>query len=167
MNPLTEAEIRDSFVNASKREKREATLPKLDELRWERLDALGWQDAKRPQLAYIVVELDDGPVGVMLRTAPPSKLRRRMLCSWCQDTVTADDAMLYVASRAGAAGRKGNTIGTSICASFGCSANVRRTPTASEVGSDDPADRERWTQRRIEVLRERSRHFVGEVLAQE
>ncbi len=125
---------------------------------------LGWQDPKRPQLAYVVIPTDDGPVGVLLRTAEPSKLRRRMLCSWCQDTVTPDDAMLYVARRAGAAGRKGNTIGTSICTAFGCSANVRRTPTVSEVGSDDPGDRERWTQRRIDVLRERAQHFAQEVL---
>lgn len=107
---------------------------------------------------------DDSPVEIMVRTSPPSKLRRRMLCSWCQDTVTPDDAMLYVARRAGAAGRKGNTLGTSICAGFSCSANVRRTPTASEVGSDDPSDRAAWTARRIEVLRERSRHFAQEVL---
>ncbi|GAB3580300.1 FBP domain-containing protein [Calidifontibacter terrae] len=164
MQPLTEAEIRASFVNTSKREVSQATLPRLDEVPWDRIELLGWRDEKRPQLAYVVVETDDGPVGVLLRTAPPTKLRRRMLCSWCQDTVTADDALLYVARRAGAAGRKGNTIGTSICTNFGCSANVRRTPTVSEVGSDDPTDRERWMTRRIDVLLERSRHFIGEVL---
>lgn len=166
MQPLTDAQIRASFVNASKREIAQATLPDLDSLKWDKLDALGWRDPKRPLLAYVIVEHEGSPVGAILRTAEPSKARRRMLCSWCQDIVTSDDAVLYVAKRAGAAGRKGNTIGTSICTEFSCSRNVRRTPTTSEVGSDDPTDREAWTARRIATLRERSTHFIAEVLDQ-
>ena len=43
MNPLTEKLIRASFVNCSRREASQLTLPAdLSDLRWDRLDYLGW-----------------------------------------------------------------------------------------------------------------------------
>ena len=53
-----------------------------------------------------------------------------------------------------------------ICTNLLCSQNVRRTPTASEVGSDDPGDRQRYIERRIDGLRERSEKFVAQVMEQ-
>ena len=52
MNPLTEKQIRASFVNASKREAAQATLPDLDTLAWDRLDDLGWRGRQAPLRAY-------------------------------------------------------------------------------------------------------------------
>lgn len=167
VQPLTEQEIRASFVNASKREVAQASLPDLGALDWNRLEYLGWRDAKRP-LGYAVVEVDGVARGVILRTAPPPAAlagrRRRAICAWCEDPVETEDVTLQVAKRAGAAGRKGDTIGTLICTAYGCSDNVRRKPTFSELGSDDPADRERFVERRIAGLRERSSGFVAQVL---
>lgn len=163
MNPLTEKQIRASFLNASKREAAQATLPDLDMLDWERLDYLGWHDRKAPLSAYVVLELDGEPTGVLLRSAEAkSSKRTKGVCAWCEDVVVTDDVSLYVARRGGASGRNGNTIGTLICTEFGCSRNVRRKPTFTEAGND-PAMRELITDRRILGLRERAARFVAEV----
>ncbi|MDR7383200.1 FBP domain-containing protein [Promicromonospora iranensis] len=164
MNPLTEKQIRASFVNASKREAAQATLPDLDTLDWERLDYLGWHDRKAPLSAYVVLELDGEPTGVLLRSADAKagRARTKGVCAWCEDVVVTDDVSLYVARRGGASGRNGNTIGTLICTEFGCSRNVRRMPTFTEAGND-PAMRELITDRRIAGLRERAARFVAEV----
>jgi len=163
MLPLTEKQLRTSFVNASRREANDATLPDLSALDWDRLDYLGWHDRRAPLSAYVVVELDDGPVGVLLRAADPPKVRRRTICAWCEDVVVTDDVSMYVARRAGASGKRGNTIGTLICTDFTCSRNVRRPPTRTEAGSDAEALREQIVARRIAGLRERSVRFVEEI----
>jgi hypothetical protein len=165
MDPLTENQIRASFVNATRREVSQAVLPDLAGLAWDRLDHLGWRDRKAPLAAYVVLPLDGGPVGLLLRagTPPASGVRRRALCSWCHDIVDTD-ASLYVARRAGAAGRQGNTVGTLICTEFQCSRNVRRPPTLEELGTTDDAARQRMIAERIEGLRTRSAQFAVEVL---
>jgi hypothetical protein len=165
MNPLTEKQIRDSFVNATKREVAQATLPDLDEIAWDRLDYLGWRDRKAPLAAYVTAWTDGGPVSVLLRAPAPGADRRRSkgVCAWCEDVVVTDDVSLYAAHHAGAAGRKGDTIGTLICTEFTCSRNVRRKPTYAEAGND-PAVQEVFTELRIAGLQERSERFVREVL---
>jgi hypothetical protein len=164
MNPLTEKQLRASFVNATRREAAQATLPDLGALDWDRLDYLGWRDRKAPLSAYAVVEVDGTPTGILLRSsdAGAERLRAKSLCAWCTDIVATDDVTLYVARRAGAAGRQGNTIGTLICTDFMCSQNVRRRPTSTEAGTD--VDRARFVERRIAELRERSAQFAAEVL---
>lgn len=164
MNPLTEKQIRASFVNASKREAAHAVLPDLGTLDWANLEYLGWRDRKAPLAAYVVLELDGEPTGVLLRSAEksPGLVRRKAVCAWCEDVVVTDDVSLYVARRAGASGRRGNTVGTLICTHFRCSANVRRPPTAAESGND-PVMRELVVASRVEGLAERSARFVAEV----
>ncbi|WP_125778329.1 FBP domain-containing protein [Antribacter gilvus] len=165
MNPLTEKQIRASFVNASKREASQATLPDLDTVPWDRLDYLGWRDRKAPLSAYVVLEIDGEPTGVLLRAGDEKsgRARRKGVCAWCEDVVVTDDVSLYVARRGGASGKNGNTIGTLICTEFLCSRNVRRPPTYTE-GGNDPSVRELMVERRTAGLRERSARFVAEVL---
>ena len=97
MKPLTENEIRASFVNASKREAGQASLPDLAGLDWERLDYLGWRDGRRP-LGYAVVLVDDEPRGIILRAAPPPAAlagrRRSAICAWCEDPIETQDVSL-------------------------------------------------------------------------
>lgn len=163
MTPLTDAQIRASFVNASRREVARAAPPDLD-LRWDRLEYLGWRDKKAPLVGYVVVPLDDGPVGLVLRAADRSSgVRRQTMCAWCEDVVETDDVTLFTARRAGAAGRKGDSVGTLICTDFRCSTNVRRRPTAAEAGSDVDEVRELIVASRIAGLQERSRAFVAGV----
>lgn len=164
MDPLTEQQIRAAFVNASKREVNQAVLPDLDAVDWESLDYLGWQDAKRPKVGYVVLDPGSGPVAVRLTSAAPGARGRKAVCAWCADVVRTGDVSMYVARRGGSRGRKGDTIGTLICTDFGCSANVRRRPTVSEVGSDDPADHENFVARRIAGLQERSARFIAQVV---
>ncbi|NOW00580.1 FBP domain-containing protein [Isoptericola chiayiensis] len=162
MNPLTEKQIRASFVNASKREAAQATLPDLAATDWERLDYLGWHDRKAPLAAYVVLEIDGVPVGVRLRAADAKSGRgRHGLCAWCEDVIDDAEVSLYVARRGGASGKNGNSIGTLVCTDFGCSRNVRRAPAPFEVV--DPAEREEFVRRRTAALRERSARFVAEV----
>ncbi|HEV7949555.1 MAG TPA: FBP domain-containing protein, partial [Glaciihabitans sp.] len=85
---------------------------------------------------------------------------RRAQCTWCQDVKLPNDVIFYSARRAGAAGRNGNTIGTLICDSFQCSANVRVTPPMAYLGFDVDAARHD----RIEMLRTRSAAFATAVL---
>lgn len=166
MNPLTEKQLRTSFINTTKRETTQAALPDLAELSWDRLDYLGWRDRKAPLLAYVVLELDGQPTGIMLRAgaANQTMVRRKALCAWCRDLASVEAAM-YVARRGGSAGRAGNTIGTLVCEDFSCSRNVRRPPTSSEAGTDAEQVRDLIVQERIAGLRERAARFVQEVAA--
>jgi hypothetical protein len=167
MLPLTENQIRSSFVNASRREVAQATLPPLDTLDWASLEYLGWRDRKAPLSAYVVAEVDGDPVGVLLRSTEKSagRARRKAVCQWCTDVLETDDVTLWVARRAGAAGRKGDTIGTLICTQFACSQNVRRRPTRAEIGDDAEGRADAVIARRVAELRERSAQFVRAVLA--
>lgn len=161
MDPLNEKQIRTSFVNCSRREAAQVTLPAdLAELRWDRLDYLGWVDRRAPLRAYVVLTVDDVLVGVTLRTPEVTGVRRGAVCAWCEDVYVTNDASLYVARRAGAAGRRGDTLGTLICTEFLCSRNVRRLPTVMEAGQDPQG----FVQRRVEGLRERSVRFTRKVL---
>ncbi|GAB2969521.1 MAG TPA: FBP domain-containing protein [Actinotalea caeni] len=164
MTPLTDAQIRASFVNATRREVAQATLPDLSAVRWDRLEYLGWRDRKAPLVAYVVVEIDDVPTGIVLRVADRgSGPRRRAMCAWCEDVVETDDVTLLTARRAGPAGRRGDSIGTLICADFRCSTNARRPPTSAEAGSGVAEIRDLLVADRIAGLQERCRMFVREV----
>ncbi|ASK66264.1 hypothetical protein CFK39_11040 [Brachybacterium avium] len=164
MIPLTDSLIRSSFVNATKGEAKRALLPDLDAVDWERLDLLGWQDAKRPKLHYVSLELDGEVATIQLRGAerPPVK---KLLCSWCEDIVDGNRAASFVAPLGGDAGRRGNTIGTAICADLRCSRNVRRAPSSYELRSEDPALLAYHREQKIAGLRERSTRFVRAVKA--
>jgi hypothetical protein len=161
MLSLDEGTIRASFVNTTRKEVSDLTLPTdFSELDWDRLDLLGWRDPKLAKRAYVVVPTADGPVGVLLRQAE-ARPRDRAQCSWCQDVRLPNDVVLYTAKRAGAAGRKGDTVGVLVCESFQCSHNVRKPPPVAYLGFDVEAAR----QERIRTLQERSAGFAAAVLA--
>ena len=162
MLPLNDPTIRASFVNATRKELTELTLPAgFAELNWERLDYLGWRDPKYAKRAYIVVPMDDGVAGVVLKQADADP-RKRAQCSWCQDITLPNDVVLYSAKRAGNAGRNGNTVGTLICQEFQCSTNVRKLPPVAYLGFDVEAARDQ----RMLTLRERAAAFAATVLGE-
>lgn len=159
---MTETQILNSFVNASRKEISDISLPlDFESTDWDRLDYFGWRDRKSPRRAYVVVRLDDTPVGVMLRQAEVVP-RTRAQCSWCQDVNLTNEVVFYGAKRGGQAGRKGDTVGTLICANFGCSANVRKRPPVAYVGFDVDAARDK----RMAELRKHAQGFVREVLGE-
>lgn len=159
MRPIDPARLRACFVNVSKREREAIPLPDLDAVDWEALDYLGWRDRKSPALGFVVIELDDQLVGVALRQAE-APTRTRPQCVWCEDVQLPNEVVFFSAKRAGAAGRKGDTVGTLACSGFECSANVRKPPTLAYVGFDLEAER----RRRIDVLGENVRGFARKVL---
>ncbi|RZL74773.1 MAG: FBP domain-containing protein, partial [Rhodococcus sp. (in: high G+C Gram-positive bacteria)] len=55
MKPISERDIRSSFVNSSKGDATRLSLPDMfDEVPWEDLDFLGWGDPKLAGRSYIV-----------------------------------------------------------------------------------------------------------------
>jgi hypothetical protein len=159
MLAVTEKAIRASFINASKKEVSDLTLPEgFDALDFEKLDYLGWRDRKIARRAYIVIATDAGPVGIMLKQAEASP-RSRAQCSWCSDVTLPNEVVLYTARRSGAEGRKGDVIGTLICSNFECSVNVRRLPPVAYLGFDVEAARDE----RIATLQQRVSDFAARV----
>ena len=162
MRPLTDAQIRASFVNASRSERKNLSLPAdFETLDWDRLDFLGWRDPRFPQVGYVVVDLDGETTGLLLRQAD-TRARTRPQCSWCSDIHLPNEVVLYTSKRAGDAGRRGDTVGTLVCEDFECSKNVRRLPPSAYLGFDREAARDR----RIEMLRANVAGFAREVLGQ-
>ena len=159
MRPIDERAIRASFRNASRKEVSSLNLPlDFDEIDFERIDFLGWFDPKMPRRAYVVAEVDDHNVGILLqRTEQRTAMRAQ--CSWCDDVTLRNDVQFFSARKAGAAGRNGDTIGTLICANFGCSANVRKLPPLAYEGYD----RELARELRMLRLREHVTSFVREL----
>lgn len=126
MEPITEAEVRASFVNCSQGEAKRINLPVgLADSVWEELDYLGWRDPKAPARGYLVAALPGGLAGVTLRapTATPG-VKRAKMCSLCL-TPRSGGVSLMVARRAGRSGQRGNTVGTYICSDLDCSLYVR------------------------------------------
>ena len=160
MLAIDETTIRASFINASRKETSDITLPaQFADLDFERLDYLGWRDPRIARRSYIVVPVDDTFIGIVLKQAEASP-RSRAQCSWCQDITLPNDVLLYSAKRSGAAGRKGDTVGTLICADFQCSTNVRKLPPVAYLGFDVEAAR----LDRIATLRERAATFASNIL---
>ncbi|MBS44657.1 MAG: hypothetical protein CMH83_16125 [Nocardioides sp.] len=131
MQPVTESEIRTSFVNCTRGESRRAHLPDdLDAQRWDDLDFLGWVDPRAPQTAYLVVPRDAGLTGVRLRRNTASGRNARM-CGLCATTHSGQGATLMVANRADQRGRDGNSVGLDLCADLRCSLRARDLVPAS------------------------------------
>jgi FBP C-terminal treble-clef zinc-finger len=168
VKPLTEAEIRRSFVNCSRGEAKALTLPRgFDELAWGELEMLGWRDPKAPLRGYIVVqgvvlEGGDEPVGIAVRAAESRmSSRTAAMCLLCQTGQSGDAVSLFTARRTGEAGRNGNTVGTYMCADLACSRRVR-TDIPPWLRERDPAE---VVAERAAELRERVRGFVAAVRA--
>ncbi|HEX8971744.1 FBP domain-containing protein [Oryzihumus sp.] len=162
MEPLTAAAIRGSFVNLSKTQAKALNLPAgLDTTDWDTLDYLGWRDPRAPARAYLVTWRDGTPLGLSLRAPSTSASRGSALCNLCWSAHKPSDVVLFVAPRAGSAGREGNTVGTYICADLACSLYVRGLrPLELPQGESmvEPAERARR-------LTDRLGAFVDRVLA--
>ena len=161
MQKITAQQIRSSFINASRSEAAKLNLPRnFEALDWDNLDFLGWRDGKMPLRGYLIFPDGGSLTGVMLR-APEggAKKNRSVLCEICRDVFSKEDVLLWVARRAGASGRNGNTVGTLICADFLCSGNVRVEPPANDI-NPDPAE---VVKRQIYGLQSRTRLFLDRV----
>jgi hypothetical protein len=159
MRALTEAEVRESFVNAAPDDKRIMAMP-IDFLLtdWDHLDFLAWRDPRTRGRGYLLTERDGEPMGVVLRAAEGSSRARSAMCNLCHTMQPGDQVSLFTARKAGRAGEGGDSVGTYMCADLSCHENVRLAlPLApSEVrGSVDL---------KIDGTRRRTEAFVERVL---
>jgi hypothetical protein len=161
VRPLTEQQVRRSFVNCSQGEARALALPKdFAALDWAGLELLGWRDPKAPLRGYLVVETGDRPVGIAVRAADTRmSSRTTAMCLLCQTAQGGDAVSLFTARRTGEAGRNGNTVGTYMCADLGCAQRVR-TEIPPWLEDRNPAE---VVARRAAELRERVTGFVEAV----
>ena len=162
MDTLTPQELRDSFVNCSRADAADLPLPPgMHEVDWSRREYLGWRDPRLPQRGYVVIPTGSGPVGIVLRASEASmRSHAPTMCGWCQDVHVRRDVYFWSARRAGDAGRRGDTVGALVCASFECTENVRRTPPPQFVGFDSA----RVIEEQIAGLGERVRRFAQAVV---
>lgn len=145
MRPISESEIRASFVNCSKGEAARLGLPRdFAELPWHDLDFLGWRDPGAPERGYLVAEREGRLVGIALRTASGAArgFTARSICTLCKTTRTGGGVALLSARRAGESGRNGNTVGQYICADLACSLYVRGKKISAGSLLDETLDQE-------------------------
>lgn len=158
MENISEKRIRSSFVNASRREATQLPIPKnLDKTDWENIDFLAWGDQRNDQRSYAVVPVDERFIGMILTTVQTGTNKQAM-CNWCEDIIETSDVLMFSAKLAGAAGRKGNTIGTMIHSGFECPRFARRYPTPQEGG-----DPEQFIATRVAKLRSHVEAFARKV----
>jgi hypothetical protein len=162
MKPITEAEIRGSFVNATKGEIDRMPLPGLHEVIWDSREFLGWRDPGAPLRGYVVHWRDDRPVGIILRASEVG-LRPGIsaMCALCRTPQPSQQVTLFTAPKAGEPGRNGNSVGTYICDDLACSIIIRITPAAHPL---QPSP-EQLVATRAAGLLERLQAFTGSVLA--
>lgn len=156
MRPLTETEIRSSFVNATEDDLARMPIPGLHETLWDEREYLGWRDSINPLRGYIVVWIDDRPVGIMVRTVGPHRGRGSAMCSLCHTTQPLTQVSLFAAPKAGEAGRRGDTLGTYICEDLACSHIIRMAPAYLQEARD--------IERRADGLLGRVRSFTADVM---
>jgi hypothetical protein len=127
VRPLSEQDIRASFINCSKGEAKRLAVPRdLAERPWEDLDFLGWRDPGAPDRSYLVTEREGRLVGVALRFQPAQRgFLHRSMCSLCLTTHPRGGVSLMAARKAGPAGREGNSVGAYMCTDLACSLYLR------------------------------------------
>jgi len=159
MRPLTEEELRASFVNAAPDELRVIEVPlSARTTDWYHFDFLAWRDPEFRGRGYLVAEVGGEPRGVVLRASESSSRSRAAMCNLCHTMQPGNQVSLFTARRAGDAGAHGDSVGTYICSDLSCHDNVRlAAPLApSEVrGSVDL---------KIDGTRRRTEAFVARVL---
>lgn len=162
MQPLVERDIREALGNASEAELAQLSLPHDFMLtEWAYLDAFAWRDPRISPRGYLVTELDGSPAGVVLHAASVDGSRHRMaICNLCHTHQPGDQVRLFSARRAGAAGERGDSVGTYMCGDLACQETVRLGRPAGPFDVQ-PSVREI---ERIEGLARRTHAFVADVL---
>jgi hypothetical protein len=158
MRPLTEDDVRSSFLNASPDDLRIVALPADFVLTdWDHLDFLAWRDPRSRGRGYLIAELDGEPAGIVLRAAEGSSRARAAMCDLCHTMQPADQVVMYTARKAGDAGAYGDSVGTYICADLSCHENVRLAAPLA------PNEVRASVDRKIDGTKRRTEAFVARV----
>lgn len=122
MQPLTESQIRSSFINCSKGEAQRLNLPAgLATWEWPAEIFLGWIDPKSPQRGYAVVETEDGPRGIVLTKTEQRSGGSAQMCQFCMTLHPGSGVALYSAARPSARKGRHSSLGTYLCSNLRCS----------------------------------------------
>lgn len=160
MKPLTDADIRESLVNADPADAERMPLPGLHEVMWSEREYLGWRDPGSPQRGYLAYWRDGRAVGVVLRASEVRLQAGSAICSLCNTPQPAGQVTMFTAQRAGRAGERGDSVGTYICSDLACSLLIRIAPPQYEM---QPSPDE-VVAKRASRLAERLDVFVSRVL---
>lgn len=158
MQALTEERVRAALINASPDERERLAVP-LDFrfLDWDHLDFYAWRDPRTPGRGYIVADLADGPMGVLMRATDAGGHGHPALCNLCQTMQPGDQVSLFTARMAGPAGNRGDSVGTYICADLSCHENVRLAAPLA------PNEIRASVDRKIDGTRHRVESFVERI----
>lgn len=159
MRALTEPEIRAAFINATDDELRMIEMPHdFVLIDWDFHDFLAWRDPASSKRGCVLVQTDDGVVGVVVRTSDPGRARAGM-CNICHVMQPGNQVTLQSARKAGPAGVRGDSVGTYMCADLSCHENVRLAhPLApNEIRAEGQVDM------RLDGTRRRMEQFVARV----
>ena len=160
MKPLSESEIRSSFVNATRGEIERIPLPGLHEVIWESREYLGWRDPQSRLRGYLVHWSGDTPVGIVLRASEVGLTHGiSAMCALCRTPQPSHQVSMFSAPRAGEPGRNGNTVGTYICSDLACSHIIRILPPRQPM---QPEPEEIVAARAVSLL-ERVQGFTANV----
>jgi hypothetical protein len=162
VRPVTAVDIRPSMINMTEADLEAMTLPGLHETIWEEREFLGWRDAKHNTKGYLVFWVADSPRGFMVRSAESQMpAGKSAICVLCHTAQPAPQVSLFVAPKAGEEGKRGNTVGTYLCADLACSTLIRITPPESE---NHPNPQHIVTHKSL-GMRERLENFSNRVLS--
>src|SRR5690554_4256378 len=125
MHALTEADVRAAIVNAEPPEIERLALPRdFIVIDWDFLDFFAWPDPDNARRGAIVLETGGALRGVIVTLSGPGRARSGM-CNICHTMQPGNQVSLATARRAGAAGRRGDSVGTYLCTDLSCHENVR------------------------------------------
>jgi hypothetical protein len=157
MDPISEAEIRGSFVNCSKGEASRIKVPAgFRDTPWADLDFYGWIDPAAPMRAALSVPSAGGLRSLVMRRAgrAAGSAARASMCQVCLTSHNASGVSLFTAPRAGAAGRNGNSLGEYLCADLACSLYLRgkRQPVGRLVRFEETVTLDEKIERAMSTL---------------
>ncbi|MFB7878397.1 FBP domain-containing protein [Nocardia sp. NPDC056064] len=162
MEPVTERDIRASFVNCSKGDAKRLSVPRdLGERPWDDLDFLGWNDPSYAGRCYISVPGEDGLISIALRHETGGSGKTQM-CTICLTTHSGGGVSLMTAAKAGESGRRGNTVGTLMCTDLACSlyARNKKSPAMGSRYREDLTAEEK-----AQRVRENLAAFLGRLFS--
>ena len=160
MRAPTEAEVLAAIGNLEPDERAEVTLPAdFILVDWDYRDFFTWLDPKIARRGYVIVDDGDELRGIAVHMSGPGRVRSGM-CNICHTMQPGNQVGLCTARRGGAAGRRGDSVGTYVCADMSCHDNVRLAhPLApNEVRAPGQVDL------RLDGTRRRMEAFVARVL---
>ena len=159
MKALTVDDARAALANVTDGERRRLSVPTpfllLD---WDHTDFVAWRDPNIADRGYIIVEHDGAATGIMVRAAAPGSRGHAGICNLCHSLQPGDQVTSFTAKRGGAAGERGDSIGTMICADLTCHENVRLAAPLA------PGELRGDVDQRIDGTRSRVENFVLRVL---